>query len=298
MDQTLHPVDMAQPPSGRGLLRAGLMTVIIPANNEEALIGPCLTAVLASDPAPFEIEIIVVANGCTDQTVAIARTFADIAHRRGWGMTVLDLPEGGKLNALNAGDRVARGEMRAYLDADVTVSPALLAQLCTSLDRPAPTYASGTLRIVAPGGWVTRAYARLWARVPFMRAGVPGCGLFAVNGPGRARWAAFPAIIADDAFVRLQFSPAERISVPATYEWPIAPDFSSLVRVRRRQDRGVKEIAAQFPDLAVNDDKAPLGLWGFLDLAVRDPAGFAVYMAVAIAVRSCQGDGQAWSRSR
>jgi glycosyltransferase involved in cell wall biosynthesis len=298
MDQTLHLADRLAPPAGHGLLRAGLMTVIIPANNEESLIGSCLTAVLASDPAPFEIEIIVVANGCTDETVAIARTFTDIAHRRGWGMTVLDLPEGGKLNALNAGDRIARGEMRAYLDADVTVSTPLLAQLCATLDRPAPAYASGTLRITAPGGRVARAYARLWARVPFMRAGVPGCGLFAVNGPGRARWGAFPAIIADDAFVRLQFSPAERIGVPATYDWPIADDFASLVKVRRRQDRGVKEIAERFPDLPANDDKAPLGLWGFLDLAVRDPAGFVVYTAVAIAVRTGQGDGQGWSRSR
>ena len=37
--------------------------------------------------------------------------------------------EGGKIAALNAGDSVARGDLRAYLDADVIVSPELMAQI-------------------------------------------------------------------------------------------------------------------------------------------------------------------------
>jgi glycosyltransferase involved in cell wall biosynthesis len=295
--QMPQPQQPTRPPGG-AVLRPGLMTVIIPANNEEKLIGACIKALLASDASPYEIEIIVVANGCTDGTADVARRLAGAAHDRGWGLTVLDVPEGGKLNALNAGDRNARGAMRAYLDADVLVSPPLLGQLCTALDRAEPTYASGTLRIVAHGSRAARAYARLWARVPFMRSGVPGCGLYAVNGAGRARWGAFPAIIADDAFVRLQFSPSERTAVDATFDWPIAEDFDALVKVRRRQDRGVREIEERYPALLANEDKLPLGPLGFLDLALRDPEGFAVYSAVAIAVRNRQGDGQAWSRSR
>ncbi len=52
----------------------------------------------------------------------------------------------------------------------------------------------GQVAITAEGA-VSRAYARLWARVPFMARGVPGCGLFALNAAGRARWGDWPAII-------------------------------------------------------------------------------------------------------
>ncbi len=313
MDDSVPDTHLTAPPRG-AVLRGHMMSVIIPANNEEGLIGACLSALLASDLAPVDVEIIVVANGCTDATVATAREYAPKAHGRDWGLTVLDLPEGGKPAALNAADRVARGRFRAYLDADVTVSPALIGQLCAILDREEPIYASGTLNITAPENAVSRAYARLWAKVPFMARGVPGCGLFAVNGPGRARWDGFPAIISDDTFVRLHFTPDERHAVPARYDWPIAPGFDALVRVRRRQDRGVQQVTDRYPALLMNDDKVPTGLLGMLGLLVRDPVGFAVYAAVALAVRTGRSavsvtshvngpdsgtdSGTEWSRSR
>ena len=140
------------------------------------------------------------------------------------------------------------------------------------------------MRITAQG-WVSRAYAATYRRVPFMARGVPGCGLFAVNAAGRARWGKFPDIISDDTYVRLLFRPDERINVAATYDWPIVEGFAALVRVRQRQDRGVRQVAALFPDLMANDDKAKLGVPGMLLLAARNPVGFAVYSAVALAVR-------------
>jgi glycosyltransferase involved in cell wall biosynthesis len=275
---------------------AQILSIIIPAANEAALIGGCLGALAASDPVPCRVEVIVVANGCRDDTVTQAEQSAGALRVRGWAVRVLDLPQGGKIGALNAGDLAAQGTLRAYLDADVTVSPGLLPALVTALDRAAPTYASGQVRITGRT-FVARAYARLWTRVPFMAQGVPGCGLFAVNAAGRARWADFPAIISDDTFVRLQFAPGERVSAPAPYDWPIAESFGALVRVRRRQDRGVAEIAARFPDLPARDGTPRLGLSGAARLAVADPVGFAVYAAVALATRLSRGE-QGWERSR
>jgi glycosyltransferase involved in cell wall biosynthesis len=273
-----------------------LFSIIIPAANEERLIGACLAALAASDPVPVAVEVIVVANGCRDATVQAAEALRPAIAARGWRLLVLDLPQGGKPAALRAGDAAASGGLRAYLDADVTVSAPLLAQLAGALDRPDAAYASGRVRITAQGR-IARAYARLWARVPFMARGVPGCGLFAVNAAGRARWGDWPDIISDDTFARLQFAPAERHGVAATYDWPIAEGFGNLVRVRRRQDRGVAEIAARFPALAAHDDKARLGLRGLIGLGLTDPAGFAVYAAVALGVRLSHGpDG--WSRGR
>ena len=270
-----------------------MLSVIIPANNEEALIGACLTAIIASDSPACPVEIVVVANGCTDHTAEVAQSFVGQALARGWRMRVLDLTQGGKMRALNAGDDVASLPWRAYLDADVTVSRGLLNQLCHALDGPKARYASGTLRITAKGT-ISKAYAATYRKVPFMAHGVPGCGLFAVNAAGRARWGKFPDIISDDTYVRLLFRPEERVAVRASYDWPVVEGFSTLVRVRRRQDRGTRQVAKLFPDLMGNEDKRGLGLTGMMHLFVRNPVAFAVYSSVALAVRL--GDRQ-WRRA-
>ncbi|SEO57369.1 Glycosyl transferase family 2 [Salinihabitans flavidus] len=275
-----------------------VLSVIIPANNEAGTIGPCLSALLGSD-GPEGVQIVVVANGCSDATAAEAAGFAAQAGACGWTLDVLDLPEGGKPRALNAGDAAARFESRVYLDADVTVTPDLLPQLAQVLDRADPIFASGRLRIAPARSFATRAYRRIYARVPFMSQGVPGAGLFAVNAAGRARWGAFPQIISDDTFVRLHFTPSERVAVQAPYDWPLAEGPGNLIRVRRRQDAGVAEIARLCPALLENDDKPPLGVAGMARLAARDPVGFAVYAGVAAAVRLTRRDDiQDWSRGR
>ncbi len=277
----------------------GVFSVIVPASNEARLIERCLESLLASEWSCAErLECIVVANGCRDDTAARARSLSARFAERGWRLVVLDLPQGGKPGALNAGDAQVRGDgPRAYLDADVVVSPGLLQQLAADLSDAAPRYASGQLEIVAEG-WVSRAYARFWRRVPFMRNGVPGCGLFAVNAAGRTRWTEFPPIISDDTFVRLCFAPTERHSVPAPYRWPIAEGFGALVRVRRRQDAGVAEVEALYPALPDNDDKLPFGRKALLTEAARAPLGFLVYAAVALAVRLTRKGQQDWSRGR
>ena len=265
--------------------------------NEAALIGGCLGALRDSrwDRAD-DVHFVVVANGCQDDTAERARGHADDFERKGWRLTVIERAEGGKLAALNAGDAVTQDGIRVYIDADVTVAPGLLTALADALETDRPRFASGQPVIVAQGR-ISRAYARIWRRVPFMTHGVPGCGVYAVNAAGRRRWAAFPDIISDDTFVRLNFAADERSLVAAPYRWPIAEGLGNLVRVRRRQDAGVAEIAAKYPALMRNDDKPPFPAFDKIRLALRDPAGFAVYSVVALASRV--GDGaEGWSRGR
>lgn len=275
-----------------------LVSVILPAHDEAAYIGPCLSALLASDPGGYTAEVIVVANACTDDTAAVAQGFTAAARARGWTLNVADTARPGKLNALNLGDARASGAIRAYLDADVIVSPALLGQLAQVLDDPAPRYGSGTPRVTRARSALTRAYARVWQRLPFVTGGVPGFGIFAVNAAGRARWGEFPDIISDDTFVRLQFAPGERHRVTAPYSWPMVEGLRNLVRVRRRQDRGVQEIAAKFPALLENDDtRAPSGAF-LARTALRDPVGSAAYALVKLLVRTPFAGGQGWVRGR
>lgn len=270
--------------------------IIIPAHNEAGYLAHCLRALLAQD-YPGPARVIVVANGCTDDTVAQARSFTQSFTARGWALLVEDLAQGGKVGALNHADRVAGAGARIYLDADIQMGSGLLRGILAALDTPNPRYAGGKLVVAPSPSRISAAYARFWQSLPFVTRGVTGAGLFAVNEAGRARWGDFPGIISDDTFVRLQFSEDERILVNHPYEWPIAEGFSRLVRVRRRQDNGVAEIAELYPELLKNQGHDRPSKAELASLAVRDPAGFLVYAAVAVAVRSGRNH-QEWARGR
>lgn len=269
-----------------------MISVIIPAHNEADMITACLSAVMASDPPKSGLEVIVIANGCTDKTAQLARDFS--ADR--YPVTVLERAEGGKTPALNAGDVAAKGDKRAYLDADTLVSPGVFAEIDQLLDGPSAAYASGQVTIPRADSPLTRAFARFYRTVPFMTQGVPGCGLFAVNAAGRARWGDFPQIIADDTFVRLTFTAEERHVGAAPYSWPLVEGLRNLVKVRRRQDQGVREIARRFPDLLRNDDKLPYPKPALIRQILRDPISFAAYAMVRLLAKL--GHTKDWSRGR
>lgn len=271
-----------------------MLSIIIPAHNEESYLDACLHAVLAQrfDAAP--LEVILLANACTDRTVEIALRHKQGFAAHGWKLRILRTATPGKLNALNCADRAASGDVKVFLDADVICEPELMSQIYAALDHEQPLYATGTLTLAPAKSWVTRHYGRLWQQLPFMQGNAPGAGVFALNRAGRARWGAFPDIISDDTFVRLSFAPHERKQVPARYHWPLVEGFSNLVRVRRRQNAGVEELRRLHPDLFANDDKAQARI---LPLLLRMPVSFAVYSAVSLAVRFSRQD-VGWTRGR
>ncbi|MFV1494008.1 glycosyltransferase family 2 protein [Phaeobacter sp. JH18-32] len=277
-----------------------LLSVLIPAHNEAGYIGSCLSALFASDPLPdgATAEVLVIANGCTDTTVAAAQA---VTVPPGWDCRVIDRREGGKIGALQRGEAQATGGILVYLDADVCVAPPLMAQICHALDCTAPRYASGSPRLAPAKSLISRLYGRFWETLPFVQQGVPGFGLFAMNRAGRGRWEDWPDIIADDIYARLSFAPHERLRLEASYQWPLIEGFRNLVRVRRRQNAGVAEIAARFPALLANEDVTRPGPAAIGARALRDPAGFMSYAAVAIAVKSPLFRGRQetrWTRGR
>ncbi|SDA18817.1 Glycosyltransferase like family 2 [Ruminococcus sp. YE71] len=88
-----------------------LFSVIIPAHNEEKYIGKCLRAVrsAAKYAAPDSVEIIVVANRCTDRTAEIAKHY---------GARVLANDDKCIAAIRNTGVRAANGEIIVTVDAD------------------------------------------------------------------------------------------------------------------------------------------------------------------------------------
>jgi len=89
-----------------------IVSVVVPARNEEDLLPSCLEALLTQDYAG-PIEIIVVDNGSTDRTAERAGRF---------GVTVVEEPRHGYVLALARGFSIATGDIVATTDAD-TVPP-------------------------------------------------------------------------------------------------------------------------------------------------------------------------------
>ncbi|QDA36654.1 glycosyltransferase family 2 protein (plasmid) [Paracoccus liaowanqingii] len=274
------------------------LSVILPAHQEQDHILCCLRALARQTGAEaWGKEVIVVANGCTDATADRARSEGPAFAAAGWTLTVIETAEGGKIGALNLGDEAARGDLRLYLDADVVVGEGMIAALIAALDGPGARYAGARLVVPRPASPVSAAYARFWQRLPFVAEGVTGAGLFAVNAEGRARWGRFPQVISDDGFARLNFAPSERQRVEVPYHWPISEGLATLIRVRRRQDAGTAELARLYPDLAghASGDR-PSGRRA-LHLGLADPAGFAAYAVVSLAVR-LRRPSHHWERAR
>jgi glycosyltransferase involved in cell wall biosynthesis len=92
-----------------------LVSVVIPALNAEAFVGEAIESVLAQDHRP--VEVIVVDDGSTDRTAAVASRYP---------AEVLRQENGGQAAARNAGIAAARGTLVSFLDADDVWMPAKL----------------------------------------------------------------------------------------------------------------------------------------------------------------------------
>jgi glycosyltransferase involved in cell wall biosynthesis len=205
-----------------------LASVVIAAHNEASVIGACLDSLLA-EALPGEFDVTVVPNGCTDDTAGVARSR---------GVRVVEVPAPGKPGALNAGDAVAVGFPRIYLDADIVVGTDVARALCHALaDPPLAAFPARGLDL-AGRPLLVRAYFAINNRLPVFREGLFGRGMIALSESGRARFDSFPELQADDLFLDSLFNTSEKQEVPSVSTTVAAPRrtrdlVNRLVRVRR-----------------------------------------------------------------
>ena len=102
-----------------------LVSIVVPAFNEEKLIAKCLRSLKAQD-YKGPVEIIVVDNNSTDNTAKIAREE---------GMTVVFEPTPGVCFAREAGTQAARGDIVIQTDADTTFPTDWLSQIMTAFSK-------------------------------------------------------------------------------------------------------------------------------------------------------------------
>jgi len=99
-------------------LNQPLLSIVIPAHNEEKRLPPTLEQVFAFlDNQNFEAEVLVVENGSTDRTYELAQSYS-AQHKN---LRVIQENDRGKGLAVRHGMLEARGEYRLMCDADLSM---------------------------------------------------------------------------------------------------------------------------------------------------------------------------------
>jgi hypothetical protein len=227
----------SQPPLG---------SVVIPAHEEVGVIRRGLDA-LFTGIQPGELDVVVVCNGCGDDTARLVRA-------SGHPVKVAELQSASKPAALRCGDAAARAFPRLYLDADV-VLPGSAARLVLERLRSGALAARPPIRYDASGASApVRSYYRARSQVPAVLGSLWGAGVYGLSATGRSRFGAFPDVVADDLWVDRLFGEGEVEIVDSAPVVVSVPRRSrDLLRVLRRTYRGKMEMAFA-PDLR---DSAP-----------------------------------------
>jgi glycosyltransferase involved in cell wall biosynthesis len=254
-------------------------SVVVPAHDEEATIAGTLDCLLGGLPHGA-LEVVVVCNGCSDRTAAVARTVT--------GIEVVEISEASKVAALRAGDVEASTYPRIYLDADVCLPGEAALALARVLDRPEPRVAGvrAELDLSASSRAVRRFYG-FRQRLPVFQEGIICAGVYALNRAGRARFGDWPQILGDDQFVLRLFEPRERITLEQHRSRVTAPeDLGAVVRRGIRVRRGNAELTAGAAGRALAPP--PSGVGRALRSCLLQPSAWpqaATWLAVSLWVR-------------
>lgn len=255
-----------------------MVSIVIPAHNEEQVIGRCLSALLG-DAAEGEFDVVVVTNGCTDRTAEVAASFP--------GVRVVDSPVASKPAALNLGDETAVGFPRMYVDADVEVDTAAIRAVAAALESSGCAIAAPRMSPDLAGrSWAIRAYYDIWMRLPYVRDEHVGSGFYALSEDARRRFTEFPDTMAEDFFIH-SLVPADQRRCVTEHRFVTHPpyDVRSLVKIQARIQAANARNHALFADHA---DDLNRGHKAELLRLARQPAlipKVAVYALVMVAAK-------------
>ncbi|PWK91997.1 glycosyltransferase [Fulvimonas soli] len=131
-DRRRRPAAMADEP---------LVSVLIPAYNEEKVIASSIRRILKS--RHVRLEVIVVDDGSTDATAQVVRD----AYANEPRVRLIRIPNGGKANAVNTALRASKGEVIVALDADTQFEPDTIARLVRWFADPKVGAVAGNAKV-------------------------------------------------------------------------------------------------------------------------------------------------------
>ena len=218
------------------------ISIIIPAHNEEQVILRCLKY-LSNGIDNEKVEIIVVCNGCTDNTAKnIKSHFSDVM--------VIETDVASKTYALNLGDEIAQGFPRFYVDADILIDGASIMKITDLMNKSAILSASPKLDIDLKGKpWIIKAFYQIWAKLPYFENEAIGSGVYALSEQGRRRFDSFPSLIADDAYIRCLYLPNEKKIIQDVCSTIFPPNnILDLIKIKSRVKAGNFQLKNKYPE--------------------------------------------------
>lgn len=263
-------------------------TIIVPVHNEALVLAGTLDHLLTlvdesgADAAVSgrRMRIIVVCNGCTDQSATLAR---QVDPR----IEVIELAEASKPSALNRANRLADGH-RLFIDADVRLSPTALTDVLDLLDRDdvdaaAPRAVLAAARPSRPTRW----YLDVWRRAPYWNSNLIGAGFYAIAEEAAERLGDFPPIIADDLFVLSAIAADRRAVASSTFTHTVPDTLRAIHRQEIRRMAGQDQFAEWSRARGLRSD-AVVGDRRWLRTLAGEPRSVlkvALYLAVRLAAR-------------
>ena len=115
-----------------------VVSIVIPVLDRAEELGRCLDSISRIDYPSEKLQVIVVDDGSSDDSAAVARSFGALVVASGGVRS-------GPAAARNVGAACARGELLAFIDSDCTASPGWLAELVPAFSDP---------KLAAVGGMV------------------------------------------------------------------------------------------------------------------------------------------------
>ena len=253
-------------------------SVVIPAYNEAAVIGRCIERLFEQQELD-ELEIVVVPNGCHDDTAEIARGFGD-------RVTVIELEKGSKIDALNAGDQACTVFPRVYLDADIELSVDCLARCHDALKGECMAVSPTPHFVTKDSGFLIQSFYKAWMRTPYHSDGhMLGTGFYAMSKEGRDRFEWFPPIIADDGYAHQLFTRDERRTLTdCTFNVFAPKTIKGLIAIKTRSRLGSLELTAKgyVPREEQREGTTPGSMLGSL---VCHPISSAIYITLKMVTR-------------
>src|SRR2546428_150884 len=101
------------------------VSLVVPIRNASRTLPACLAALERLEPPPM--EIILVDNGSTDESLSLIQRFAHAHHSK--RVRILEEQRRGAAAGRNAGARAACGDVVAFTESDCVPDPTLLRHL-------------------------------------------------------------------------------------------------------------------------------------------------------------------------
>ncbi|UAL45120.1 glycosyltransferase family 2 protein [Shewanella inventionis] len=260
-----------------------LISIIIPAYNEEALIADTLLNYCGLGKG-VDIELLVICNGCVDKTYELSK---NICSRLKIKNKVYDLPVGSKTAAINKGVEVSNGDYLLIQDADVVLTCEDIKNLVSEIDSQSVlTYASVKPLFVfdVKTSLLVKLYYGFLSKTPAFKKGMVSAGIYLVKRDCLKGIFPLPQVIADDGYIKASFGTEKLVLLSKVRTKVRVPKkFFDLIKIKTRSNFGNFQLKKEFNISPSGGDNSKLNI---LKIAYKERVVLSLFVYIFVVIIS------------